>query len=180
MLQGALLGLVHVLQHRSGGDDSGAVILQPQPGQGSHPEMLPQHLVAGLLAEKVAVQSGDRHVVAVLQLLDVHPGHIEGVVANDFRGRKLIDLVEQLPVRGHLGHQEIPGADVGRGHTVAAVRAHDAHQVVVLGLIQSLGAGDGTRRHHPDDLPLHQALGLLGVLHLLGDGHLVALLHQAV
>ena len=180
MLQGALLGLIHIGHDSSCRNHPGGVVVQPQTGEGAHLKVFPQDLPAGLVPEEVAVQGGNRHIVAVFQLINVHPRHVKGVVADDLRRRKLIDLIKKLPAGVNLRHQELPGRDIRCGNSVLSIHVHNAHEVVVLRLIQSLGAGDGARGHHPDHLPLHQPLGQLGILHLLRDGHLVAVLDQAV
>ena len=48
-------------------------------------------------------------------------------------------------------------------------------EVVSGPVIQTRSVNDRTRRHNPDNIPLHQPLGGGGVLHLFADGHLVAL-----
>ena len=87
-------------------------------------------------------------------------------------------LVQKLPLRLHLRDEEIPGGDVAGGDAEAVPQVDDAHEEIILRLVQGLAAGEGSGGHHPDHLPPHQPLGQLGILHLLGDGHLVALLHQ--
>ena len=119
-------------------------------------------------------------MVAVFQFLYVHAGDVKGVVADNLGGGKLVNLVKQLPVRIHLRHQKISGADVGGRHAVAPIGTHNPHEVIIFRLVQSLGAGNRSWSHHPDHLTLHQTFSQLRVLHLLRDGYLVALVDQLV
>ena len=128
----------------------------------------------------MAVKCGDHGLVAVLDLLRVHAGHKEGIVADNLGGTELVDLIRQLPLRLHLSHQKIACADIGNGNTEPLVDIDDAHQVVVLRLIQRLGAGNGSGGDDTDDLSLNQPLGQLRVLHLLCDRYFIALLDQPV
>ena len=68
--------------------------------------------------------------------------------------------------------------DVGKAYADAALHGKHAPEKVVAVLVQHGGFHDRTRRHAPDDLALDQALGELGVLHLLADRDLVALAHE--
>ena len=180
MLQGALLGLIDILHHGAGGNDACGIVLQPQSHQGSHLKMLHQDTAAGFLTEKAAVQGRNNHLIAVFQLVHIHARHVKGIVADNLRRGKFVDFVKQFPVRIHLSHHEIPGTDIRGGYSVDSIHIYNSHQVIVLCLIQHLGAGYGSRSHHPDYLTLHQALGLPGILHLLCYSDLISLLDQAV
>ena len=119
-------------------------------------------------------------MVPVLQILQVDPAHIERLVADDLRRGKLVNLVQKVSLSLHLRHQIIAGGNVAGADAEYVPHIDDPHKVVVLRFVKGLAAGDGSRGHHPDHLPLYQPFGLLGVLHLLGDGHLVSLLNQLV
>ncbi len=69
---------------------------------------------------------------------------------------------------------------IRNGNTGFPLKACDAHNIIILVRIHGLDIQIGSRRHDPHDLPLHDSLGLLGILHLLADRHFVALLNQLV
>ena len=73
----------------------------------------------------------------------------------------------------------LAGGDVAEGHAGAAGVHVDAAEKVAGLVIEARGVNDGAGGDHPDDVPLDQALGGGGVLHLLADGHLVALGDEA-
>ena len=66
------------------------------------------------------------------------------------------------------------GGDVAEAQPRLLPGKADGAQVVRAAGLQH-GAVHGAGGHHTDDVPLHQALGLGGVLGLFADGHLVAL-----
>ena len=69
----------------------------------------------------------------------------------------------------------LAGGNVAERHTGGpGVHVNTAEEVAGL-VIQTRGVDDRSRRHHPDDVPLHQPLGGGGILHLLADSDLVAL-----
>ena len=73
----------------------------------------------------------------------------------------------------------LAGGDVAEGRAgVLAVDVDAAEEVAGL-LLQAGGVNHRAGGHHPDDIPLHQPLGRCRVLHLLTDGHLVALGDEA-
>ena len=128
----------------------------------------------------MAVQSGYDDLIPVFQFIQVYPRHIKCIVADDLRGRKFIDLIKQLPVRIHFCNQKFSRTDICGGNTVAAVHIDNSHQVIIFRLIQSLSAGNGARRYHPDNLSLYKPFCLFWVFHLLCNGYLKTLLNQTV
>ena len=119
-------------------------------------------------------------LIPVLDLLGVHTGYEKCIVADNFRRAEFVDLIRQFPFRRHFSHQEVACTDVGNGNAEPLVDINDSHQIVVLRLIQCLGAGDGSGGDDTDNLSFYQSLGLFGVFHLLRNSYLVALLDQPV
>ena len=72
----------------------------------------------------------------------------------------------------------LTGGEVAEGRAASLTVQINAAEVVAGLIIQAGGVDNGAGGHHPDDVPLHQALGGGGILHLLADGHLVALGNQ--
>ena len=72
----------------------------------------------------------------------------------------------------------LTGGEVAEGRAASLTVQINAAEVVAGLIIQTCGIDDSAGGHHPDNIPLHQPLGGGGVLHLLADGHLVALDNQ--
>ncbi len=78
---------------------------------------------------------------------------------------------------GELGDFELPGGDVGVGHTGVIIDHQRTGQIVVAVAAQQAGLDDRAGRDHADHFPPHQALpGHL--TDLLADGHMVAFFDQ--
>ena len=106
-----------------------------------------------------------------------HPGvhqHLAGMVAAEFRDHRRHDL---FPLQ--LGDMSRAGGNIRKAETGGVPFQEDAGDVVVLVILQHAALDDGARGDHTDDVPLDQPLGLGRVLHLLADGHLVALGDEA-
>ena len=88
---------------------------------------------------------------------------------------QLIDDVGQGVLTGKGGEVGLAGGEVAEGHAASLTIQINTAEVVAGLVVQARGVNDGAGSHHPDDVPLHQPLGGGGVLHLLADGHLVAL-----
>ena len=69
----------------------------------------------------------------------------------------------------------LTGGEITEGHAAPLAVQIDAAEVVAGLIIQTCGVDNSAGGHHPDNIPLYQPLGGGGVLHLLADGHLVAL-----
>ena len=68
---------------------------------------------------------------------------------------------------------DLAGGDVAQAQPGPLLVLVDGADEIIPPLVQHGGGNDGTRRHNADNVPVHQALGGGGVLHLLTDGHLV-------
>ena len=77
--------------------------------------------------------------------------------------------------RADRGHIHLAGRNVRKAHAARRVAPKHGRQVVVAAFVEHTAFQHGTRRHHPDDLALHQAFGGGGILHLLAYGDLVPL-----
>ena len=71
------------------------------------------------------------------------------------------------------------GGHVRKAQAHPLLGAVDAAQVVVAVVLEHAVLNDGAGGDHTDHVPLDQALGQGGVLHLLADGHLVPFGDQA-
>ena len=69
----------------------------------------------------------------------------------------------------------LTGGEITEGRAASLTVQINAAEVVAGLIIQTCGVDNSAGGHHPDNIPLHQPLGGGGVLHLLADGHLVAL-----
>ena len=115
----------------------------------------------------------------LFQFADIQSRHFQSLVADQLGGGEFVDLIQKGPFRIYFCNKKIAGCAVNRRYSITVPCIDNRHQVVVPCLVQRLGAGDGSRCDDADHLPLYDPLGGLWILHLLGDGHLIALLHQA-
>ena len=120
------------------------------------------------------------HPAGKLVPQNVHQGFfsVSAVVQDGLRRGKASQLVDDVlrPVLAGKGRQVgLAGGDIAEGHAGAAGVHVDAAEEVAGLVVQARGVDDGAGGDHPDDVPLDEALGGGGVLHLLADGNLVAL-----
>ena len=99
--------------------------------------------------------------------------HLAGGVAH-----QLVDQVGRGVRSRELRRQEFPGAEVREAGDAPLRRQVHGGQVIGLALLQHALFQHGAGGDDPQHIPLHQALGQSRVLHLLADGHLVALAQQ--
>ena len=109
-----------------------------------------------------------RHFAAVQQAR-VHQ-HFAGVEAAQLGDHRRGDLV-----RRQLGDMGRAGGDVRKAETRFFALEIDAGNVIVAVILQHTALDDRAGGDHADDVALDQPFGLGRVLHLLTDGHLVAL-----
>ena len=95
---------------------------------------------------------------------------IAAQLGNDRRG----DLI-----RRQLGDVRRTGGNICKAQAGLFALEVQAGNVVVAVVLQHTALDDRTGGDHPDDIPLDKPLCLGGVLHLLADGHLIALGDQA-
>ena len=170
------LGLPDVAEQGAGGTDGLALPLQPglvhvgkakllaQGGRGGHElEILPGRLQHGvqLLAQK----------------FPDGPGVQGGAAQQRLPGGKAAQLVEDVAQAVFLkgGAAEFAGGHVAEGDAApVAAELHGADIIAPL-FLQHGALGDGAGGDDADHIPLHQALGQGGILHLLADGNLIAL-----
>ena len=108
------------------------------------------------------------HLAAVQQAW-VHQ-HLTGMVAAQFGDDRRGDLVSV-----QLGDVRRAGGNIGKAQARLLPFQVNAGDVVVAVVLQHAALNDRAGRDHADDIPLDKPLGLGWILHLLADGHLVAL-----
>ncbi len=172
------LGVADVFQGGAHGNQGHAGL----SGHGVRAELLLGPGGGVIRIEEIRGGVGEAGVQAVL--------HVVGHGGEGLRG----EVHEDLPggVGGELGDDPLPapgipeggGCDKGGGDIAeadpgrASVAVHGAE--IVIGLfVEQVGFDEGAGGDDADDLPLHQILGQLRVLHLLADRHLIALFDEA-
>ena len=103
-------------------------------------------------------------------------------VHQDFAGRIAAQLGNDLVVqlfRRQFRSVDFTGGNIRKADAGCLAFYKHAAQIIVPVIFQHTAFNDRTGGHHPDNVPLYQALGLGRVLHLFADGHLVALGDQA-
>jgi len=181
-----LLRVAEVPHQGAGGRHRSLPALEAEAVEAGHAQLVHQRLPRGLQIEVPAVHLGDGN----LEAGDLGNGP-PGVVSardDDLAWAKDGNLVlEGLQALGSrvLGDVEFARGEVQQRHAVLGrpARGHrcrgDGHQERRLARVEIAGIRQRSGRHHAHHLALHHALGLLRVLHLLADGHPVALLHEA-
>ncbi len=87
----------------------------------------------------------------------------------------VLQMAKALLPRREGGGVHLTGGDIAQAQAVCGGVHVDGADVVVFAVLQHGGGDHRAWRDHPDDVPVHQPLGLGRVLGLLADGHLVAL-----
>ena len=174
--QVGLLGLIEVGQQAAHRLEGGVV----PGGQGVQAG---GELLLRRRAGRVQPEAGLAPVLAAaVQALDqeVHQGPVavRPVGEHGLPRGEAAQLVIEVLVRlrpGEGGDGALAGGDVAEAQPRArAVPVHGADEVVAP-LLQHGGGHHRAGGDDADDVPVHQPLGQGGVLHLLADGHLVAL-----
>ena len=98
--------------------------------------------------------------------------------ANHLAGREAAKLgADGLGVGADRGI-ESAGGYIAESQAKAPARAVDAAHIVIFALVEHTALRHGAGGDNAGDIPLHKTLCSGGILHLLANGHLVALLHQ--
>ena len=90
-------------------------------------------------------------------------------------GQLVFQVVQILPPGGEGGGIHLAGGQVAQAQAIPGRVGVDGAEIVILAVLQHGGGDDRPRGDHPDDVPVHQALGQGRVLRLLADGHFIAL-----
>ena len=100
--------------------------------------------------------------------------HLTGVVAAQLGNDRWGDLI-----RCQFSDMRCTGGNIRKAQARLFALEVQAGNVVVAVVLQHAALDDRTGGNHTDDVPLDKAFCLGGVLHLLADGHLIALSDQA-
>ena len=165
------------LQQGTGGNLGGGQAGQAQIGKGGMEMVLQQRFgigqveLVGLSFVHAAVEPEKQRVVDELAGNAV-------AAADDLRGAE----PAQLRCNGLRtvadGDVKRAGGHVAEGQAEFPVQPVQAGHIVVFMLVEHTAFCDGAGGDDPGNVPVHQSLGQRRVLHLLADGHLVALGHQ--
>ena len=171
MRQIRFLCLVQILEQRTGCNCSAVVIGDAKAFHRSSMELFLQRTAADIIVEIPVFQCIHADMKAGPKILHIDPAEQERLIADDFRRHKLRDLIHQTARLVHFRDEALAGRDICCRDTEASLHADDRHDVVVLRLIKSL---------RDQRVPVHQPLGQGGVLHLLADRNLMAVLYKTV
>ena len=181
MAQVGLLGLVEVGQQAPGCLNSGLVLRRDVRQAGF--ELLLRQRLRRPHAEPGLAAVFAQAVQPVLEKGDQTVGVPGPRGQHRFGGMEPAQLVLEVaqPLRpgGEGGGIHLPGGDVAQAQAVGRRVGVDGADVVVFAVLQHGGGDHRPRRHHPDDVPVHQAPGLGRVLGLLADGDFIALGNQS-
>ena len=136
-----------------------------QPFGGLHLEAAGRQLLQ--MAVQLVLQEAVKRFVEKSGLVDHRLGRGEAA--------QLVDELLHPLAAGKGGGVGLAGGDVADAHSGVIVVQIDTGAEVGAALVQTGAVDDRAGGHHADDVPLHQTLGLGGILRLLADGHLIAL-----
>ena len=175
--QGVLPDLFDVGDEGPGRGHGPGLVLEAEAGQGPGPEVLQDD--AGRLGrvEEPALGRAQGGSARAVEGDDAPQGVLRAFRIEDLLGAGLEDLVgEELGFGpGALQGADLSGGQIDQGHAPAVLRQGQRDQEgALLGLL-GLDLDGRARRQDLDDLAPDDALGRLGVLDLLADGHFEAL-----
>ena len=177
MRDGVLLRLIDIVQRRRGTQAREVPVREADPLD-TCMEMLLEQLRRRLILVHPVLELRDDQIEAVLDEIRVRARDHKRLIAHDLRRLEAAQLVEHLLHRTAGRRQELTGRHIDAADAEARRIVEDAHEEVVLRLIEPLLGGQCSRCHHADDPPLHESLRKLRILELLRDGHLVARAHE--
>ena len=177
MRDGVLLRLIDIVQCRCGTQTREVPVREADPLD-ARMEMLLEQLRRRLVLVYRILEFRDDQIEAVLDEVRVRARDHKRLVAHDLRRLEAAQLIEHLLHRPAGRRQELAGRHIDAADTEARRIVEDAHEEVVLRLIEPLLGGQCSRCHHANDPPLHKSLRELRILELLRDGHLVARAHE--
>ena len=180
------LRLAQIRHDRAGGAHSQWHSLAAESLQGRHLEVVQQHLTGCAQLEAIARKRRDvRNLRPSIGTAGhrtawpvVRPTRLAFPLRNQaLPGLKASQLARDLPAR-HLRHGKLARGDVGMGQP-GPVSIHDQGSQVAGALrFQQRRLHHRTRRDHTGHLAVDETAPR-DLSHLLGDGHPIALLHQA-
>ena len=172
------LRLVQILEQRTGGDHAAGKIRNSQPGQGRSMKVFRENPAARFIVEIIIIQCGYGDMLPSPYVVHIQAGYQKSLVADDFGRPEFLNFIHQTGNSVCLGHQTLSGRDIRDRQTVTVRQIHNAHQVIVPGLIQLFLADDGSGGHYSDHFAPDNSFCLLRILHLFTDGDLMPLFNQ--
>ena len=173
MLRTVVVGLLQVIECRTGSDDTFSHLLDAESLQRGSLELFHQQFLGEVggedpVLEGVGVVFLREQILERMKFLSLQH-HLCGV-----------EVLQQLVniCRVALGHIELARRHIQERDTVYSVgQMQSAKEVVLLHLQHHIVVRD-TRRHQLRDTALHQPFGRLGVFQLLADSHTASCLDQ--
>ena len=180
MAQVKYLRLLQIGQQRAGRADGGAVLAQAALVHVGKAETLTDPGRGGHVFKQL--RPGLQHGVQLPGQKFPDGFRVQGTGTQQRLPRgETAQLVEDmgLGLSGVVGAAKLAGRHVAEGHAALVAAEKDRGDVVAAPLLQHGALRHGAGGDDADDLPLHQALGQGRILHLLADGHFIALGDQA-
>ena len=142
--------------------------------------MQKKRLARHIISEIPRIKRRNCNAKPLLHILNVNSTHIKWLIAHDLGRSKTVQFVEKLALAVHFRHEEITGRHIRGRDTVFVRQIDDAHQIIVLRLVERLHINVRSRCYHADHFALYNAFGQLRIFHLFADGNFVPLLYKAV
>jgi len=142
--------------------------------------MLQQFLPAHGIIKIPGIQRINCNPQFLFHRIQIHTAHIKSLIADDLRWREFINLIHQPAAVRKFRHKIISCRNICNGHSVPVCNIDNAHNIIILRLIQCLRIQVRSRSYDPHDLTLYDSLRLLWIFHLLTDCHFVSFGNQPV
>ena len=169
-----LLCLQKILKQCACADHAAVIIGQPKPCKRGYFKVLQEFLSANLIVKIPGVQRIDRNAQPVFHAVQIHPAHIERLVADDLRRRKTIDLIHKLCAVFKFCHKIVAGGDIRHRNSVPVCNVDDTHDIIILRFVQRLGIKIGSGRHNTHHFAFYDSLSRLRIFYLLTDRHFIS------
>ncbi|CCZ32536.1 putative uncharacterized protein [Firmicutes bacterium CAG:646] len=180
MDQSRFLSFQKITEHGSGSDHTAVIVSQTQTFQRRNMKMLQKRFMAQFISKIPGIQSGDRNMHSVFQIVHINTADQKSIVTDNFCRCKLIDLIQKLSRLIHLCNKTVSGGYIRDRDSVMIFHAYNGHEIIIFALVQILHVQVRSRSHHTSDFPLHHSFCLFGIFYLLANGNLIPFFNQSV
>ena len=117
--------------------------------------MLQQFLPAHGIIKIPGIQRINCNPQFLFHRIQIHTAHIKSLIADDLRWREFINLIHQPAAVRKFRHKIISCRNICNGHSVPVCNIDNAHNIIILRLIQCLRIQVRSRSYDPHDLTLY-------------------------
>ena len=172
------LGFLKIPQYRAGGAQRGIIIVQSEPGQGGHAEVLADAVPGVVETKRPRPPSGERAADRGAKRLDsCRRRAVGGLDVQQLRGAETDKLIHD-PLGGKIDKRKRSRGKLdyrqGRRRPFTGLEKLNRGHLVRSGLIEQRLVHERARREHAGHRPIDDTLGFPRILDLVADRHAVA------